>query len=40
MKELEEIGVDQFAIYLMHDQQHATLQAYAGEVRDALSGAA
>ncbi|MGH9107249.1 MAG: TIGR03842 family LLM class F420-dependent oxidoreductase [Acidimicrobiales bacterium] len=37
MKELEAIGVDQFAIYLMHDQKEATLAAYASEVLPAFS---
>jgi len=32
MAELESIGVDQFAIYLMHDAQEATLHAYGSEV--------
>lgn len=40
MEELAGIGVDQFAIYLMHDQKELTLSAYAGEVRNALAGAA
>jgi probable F420-dependent oxidoreductase len=38
MQELAAIGVDQFAIYLMHDQKEATLEAYASEVLPALSG--
>ena len=28
MQELSALGVDQFAIYLMHDQMHQTLEAY------------
>lgn len=32
MKELASMGVDQFAIYLMHDQQEETLEAYARDV--------
>ncbi len=32
MAELGSIGVDQFAIYLMHDAQEATLDAYGSEV--------
>jgi hypothetical protein len=32
MKQLEAIGVDQFAIYLMHDQKEATLRSYASEL--------
>ncbi|MYC68690.1 MAG: TIGR03842 family LLM class F420-dependent oxidoreductase, partial [Acidobacteriia bacterium] len=27
---LAELGVDQFAVYLMHDQPEATLEAYGG----------
>lgn len=37
MEELAELGVDQFAIYLMHDNQEATLQAYGKEVIPNLS---
>ncbi len=32
MEELEAIGVDQFAIYLMHDNREGTLRAYAQSV--------
>jgi len=32
MMELRDLGVDQFAIYLMHDDQEATLQAYGDHV--------
>jgi probable F420-dependent oxidoreductase len=32
MTELESIGVDQFAIYLMHDAVEATLDAYGNEI--------
>jgi probable F420-dependent oxidoreductase len=32
MAELEAVGVDQFAIYLMHDNQEGTLRSYAGSV--------
>ncbi|HTW08568.1 MAG TPA: TIGR03842 family LLM class F420-dependent oxidoreductase [Acidimicrobiales bacterium] len=32
LDELVELGVDQFAIYLMHDQQEATLHAYAHQL--------
>jgi probable F420-dependent oxidoreductase len=32
MEELRDLGVDQFAIYLMHDAQEATLEAYGREV--------
>ena len=37
MKELEAIGVDQFAIYLMHDQKEETLRAYASELLPAFA---
>jgi probable F420-dependent oxidoreductase len=36
MKELRGLGVDQFAIYLMHDAQEATLDAYGETVIPAL----
>ena len=32
MKELESIGVNQFAIYLMHDQMKETLHAYSSDI--------
>jgi probable F420-dependent oxidoreductase len=32
LTELASIGVDQFAIYLMHDAQEATLEAYGSEI--------
>jgi probable F420-dependent oxidoreductase len=32
MLELESLGVDQFAIYLMHDQMEQTLEAYGSRV--------
>ena len=32
MEELRDLGVDQFAIYLMHDAQESTLDAYGAEV--------
>ncbi|MGB9113104.1 MAG: TIGR03842 family LLM class F420-dependent oxidoreductase [Acidimicrobiales bacterium] len=32
LEELASYGVDQFALYLMHDAQDATLEAYANEV--------
>lgn len=38
MRELEALGVDQFAIYLMHDDQEGTLRAYAREVLPAFAG--
>jgi probable F420-dependent oxidoreductase len=37
MRELERLGVDQFAIYLMHDQKEETLRAYAREVLPAFA---
>ena len=36
MEELRDIGVDQFSIYLMHDQQEQTLDAYGKTVIPAL----
>ena len=36
MHELRDLGVDQFAIYLMHDAQEATLDAYGATVIPAL----
>ena len=36
MEELRDLGVDQFAIYLMHDAQEATLDAYGASVIPAL----
>jgi len=33
----EALGVDQFAIYLMHDQKEQTLRAYARELLPALA---
>jgi len=36
LKELEALGVDQFAIYLMHDQKDETLNAYGQRVIPAL----
>ena len=38
LEELRDLGVDQFAIYLMHDQQDETLAAYGQHVMPALSG--
>jgi probable F420-dependent oxidoreductase len=38
MRELQSIGVDQFAIYLMHDQQEETLRAYGAEILPAFAG--
>jgi probable F420-dependent oxidoreductase len=36
LKELEELGVDQFAIYLQHDAKEQTLAAYGNHVIPAL----
>jgi hypothetical protein len=32
LTELAELGVDQFAVYLMHDQKDQTLSAYGTEI--------
>ena len=37
LRELSEIGADQFALYLMHDDEEATLDAYGDEIIPALS---
>jgi probable F420-dependent oxidoreductase len=37
LRELTEIGVDQFALYLMHDEEEKTLAAYRDEIIPALS---
>jgi len=37
MQELRDIGVDQFAVYLMHDQKEQTLDAYGETVLPALN---
>jgi hypothetical protein len=37
LAELESIGCDQFAIYLMHDDEDATLDAYGSEIIPPLS---
>jgi probable F420-dependent oxidoreductase len=37
MKELEDLGVNQFAIYLMHDAMEETLQAYGDKIIPAVS---
>jgi probable F420-dependent oxidoreductase len=37
LAELREIGADQFAVYLMHDEEEKTLAAYRDEVIPALS---
>ena len=38
LAELKEIGADQFAIYLMHDQPEQTLAAYADKIIPAAGG--
>ncbi len=38
LRELESLGVDQFAIYLMHDQKDETLNAYGQRIIPAMSG--
>ena len=35
---LRDLGVDQFAIYLMHDQKDETLNAYGQRIIPALNG--
>jgi alkanesulfonate monooxygenase SsuD/methylene tetrahydromethanopterin reductase-like flavin-dependent oxidoreductase (luciferase family) len=40
LKELEDVGVDQFNIYLMTHGQEATLQAYGDDVIPELAGVA
>jgi probable F420-dependent oxidoreductase len=37
LRQLKEIGADQFALYLMHDDEEATLDAYGDEIIPALS---
>jgi len=37
LQELKDLGVDQFAIYLMHDQKDETLNAYGQRIIPALS---
>jgi alkanesulfonate monooxygenase SsuD/methylene tetrahydromethanopterin reductase-like flavin-dependent oxidoreductase (luciferase family) len=32
LQELRSLGVDQFAVYLMHDQMDQTLEAYGSEI--------
>jgi len=36
LRELAQIGADQFAVYLMHDDEEATLEAYARDIIPAL----
>lgn len=38
LEELRDLGVDQFAIYLMHDQKDETLNAYGQRIIPALGG--
>ena len=38
LRELKDIGVDQFAIYLMHDDQEQTLRAYGETVIPGVNG--
>ena len=38
MEELRDLGVDQFAIYLMHDAQEATLDAYGEHIVPMFTG--
>ena len=38
MQLLKDMGVDQFGIYLMHDQREATLEAYGRDVIPAING--
>ncbi len=38
LNQLRDLGVDQFGIYLMHDQQEATLQAYGESIIPAIQG--
>ena len=38
LRELQDLGVDQFSIYLMHDQKDETLTAYGQRVIPALTG--
>ena len=40
LRELEEVGVDQFNIYLMTDGQEATLEAYGRDIMPQFSGVA
>jgi alkanesulfonate monooxygenase SsuD/methylene tetrahydromethanopterin reductase-like flavin-dependent oxidoreductase (luciferase family) len=35
---LKDMGVDQFGVYLMHDDKEATLQAYGDRVIPAVNG--
>ena len=37
LRELAEAGADQFALYLMHDQEEQTLAAYGDQIIPALA---
>jgi hypothetical protein len=37
LHELRELGVDQFAVYNMHDAREATIDAYGSKVIPAVS---
>ena len=39
LEELRDAGMDQFAIYLMHDAEDRTLEAYGAEVIPAFAAA-
>lgn len=39
LTELKELGVDQFALYLMHDDPEGTIEAYGSHLIDKLKGA-
>lgn len=38
LRHLQELGVDQFSIYLMHDNEEGTLEAYGREIIPAING--
>ena len=38
MQELKDMGVDQFGIYLMHDDMEGTLDAYGESIIPAING--
>ncbi|MCH7670206.1 MAG: LLM class flavin-dependent oxidoreductase, partial [Acidobacteria bacterium] len=38
LKEMQELGVDQFSIYLQHDGKEETLRAYGEEIIPAING--
>ena len=37
MKQLKDLGVDQFSVYLQHDDKDNTLQAYGEKVMPAVA---